>query len=164
MECHKCEHQKDVEAGKYAKTPFGRTPCAKCGLRESSIRTIEVDPDRPVVMPGRPVGSESIDEVKPFAEELEVTEEKLPVSVLTELFVRLMALPRELRDIVCWRFVGLTYPEIGKKHRVTSAGAEARHRRAMRMFPELRQLFIVKTVKKKMRKTTMRQSNEVASG
>jgi hypothetical protein len=111
---------------------------------------MEFDEDRPATRP------EMVYEMKPFAEESDVKEDKLPVSVLTDLLVRLMALPRELRDIVCWRFVGLTYPDIAKKQRVTGAGAEARHRRAMRMFPELRQLFIVKTAKRKMRKAAGR--------
>jgi hypothetical protein len=146
MECHRCPHREEVEAGKYAKTPFGRTPCAKCELRENSSRTMEFDEDRPAT------GPDMVCEMNPFAEESDVKEDKLPVSVLTDLLVRLMALPRELRDIVCWRFVGLTYPDIAKKQRVTGAGVEARHRRAMRMFPELRQLFIVKTAKRKMRK------------
>jgi hypothetical protein len=108
---------------------------------------MEFDEDRPAT------GPEMVCEMKPFDEESDVAEEKLPLSVLTELFVRLMALPRELRDIVCWRFVGLTYPDIAKKQRVTGAGAEARHRRAMRMFPELRQLFIVKTARHKRRRS-----------
>jgi len=158
MECDKCEHAKDVQAGKYAKTAFGRTPCAKCELRENSSRTMQFDEDRPAT------GPEMVCEMNPFEEESDVKEDKLPVSVLTDLLVRLMALPRELRDIVCWRFVGLTYPEIGKKHRVTSAGAEARHRRAMRMFPELRQLFIVKTAKRKMRHSTAGRVKETLSG
>lgn len=45
----------------------------------------------------------------------------------------------------------MTYPEIARKQRITTAGAEARHERAMRLFPELRQLFILKTAKQKMR-------------
>jgi len=38
-----------------------------------------------------------------------------------------------------------------KEAALTAAGAEARHRRAMRMFPELSQLFILKTTRMKMR-------------
>jgi DNA-directed RNA polymerase specialized sigma24 family protein len=116
------------------------------------------DEDRPAT------GPEMVCVMKPFDEESDVKEDELPVSVLTDLLVRLMALPSELRDIVCWRFVGLTYPEIGKKHRVTSAGAEARHRRAMRMFPELRELFIVKTAKRKMRRKSAGQVKGSVSG
>lgn len=62
-----------------------------------------------------------------------------------------MALPQELRDVVCWWFVGLSYPWIARKQGITTAGAEARHERAMRLFPELRQLFFLKTSRQKMR-------------
>ena len=54
---------------------------------------------------------------------------------------------QDFRDVVCLRFIGLTYPEIAVKQGITSAGAEARHERAMRLFPELRELFILKTAR-----------------
>jgi hypothetical protein len=152
MECHRCEHQKDVQAGKYAKTPFGRTPCAKCELREVSVRTMELHQGRPVFMPGRVEGSDLSYDMTPFQEEVDGADETLPVGVMEELVARLLALPQDLRDVVCWRFTGMEYNEIGRKQNISAAGAEARHERAMEMFPELRELFIVKTAKQKMRK------------
>ena len=149
MECHKCKHREDLEDGKYAKTPFRRTPCGKCELREISIRTMEVDLDRPVYDPGKGGPSQPVYDVDPFSEE--AVETKMPVGVMEELVARLLSLPQELRDVVCWRFTGLTYPEIARVQRITTAGAEARHERAMRLFPELRELFIVKTARQKMR-------------
>jgi hypothetical protein len=149
MECHKCKHREDLEAGKYAKTRFRRTPCGKCELREISIRTMEVDLDRPIYDPGKGGPSQPVYDVDPFAEE--AVETKMSVGVMEELVARLLSLPRELRDVVCWRFTGLTYPKIARKQRITTAGAEARHKRAMRLFPELRELFIAKTARKKMR-------------
>jgi len=156
MECHKCNHRKDVEAGKFTGMPFQQTPCAKCELREVSLRTMAVDPDRPAYVVGLEVGAEPTCEMVPFPEEAEGEriEAKLPVDVLEELVVRLLTLPQDVRDIVCWRFIGLTYPEIARKQGITTAGAEARHERAMRLFPELRELFIVKTARQKMRKAT----------
>jgi hypothetical protein len=151
MECHKCKHREDLEVGKYAKTRFRRTPCGKCELREISIRTMEVDRDRPVYDPGKGGPSQPVYDVDPFPEEGDATETKMPVGVMEELVARLLSLPRELRDVVCWRFTGLTYPKIARKQRITTAGAEARHKRAMRLFPELRELFIAKTARKKMR-------------
>ena len=87
----------------------------------------------------------------PFPEEGDAGDKKLPVSVMEELVARLLALPQELRDVVCWRFMGKEYQEIARKQRITTAGAEARHRRAIRMFPELSELFILKTTRMKMR-------------
>ena len=151
MECHRCQHREALEAGKYAGVPFRRTPCAKCELKEVSIRTMEVDPDRPVFMPGREGLLESSCRVEPFPDEAEGEDKSMPVRVMEELVARLLTLPTELRDVVCWRFAGMEYQEIAKRQKITAAGAEARHRRAMRMFPELRELFIVKTARMKLR-------------
>jgi hypothetical protein len=150
MECHKCEHREDVEAGKYARTPFGRTPCSKCELVEVSTRTVEVDVSRPVFRPGRD-NPGMVYEVTSDEEESDMKQVRLPVGVMEEFVERLLKLPDELRDVVCWRFSGLTYPEIGRRQGITTAGAEARHRRAMRMFPELEDLFIAKTVQHRLR-------------
>ncbi len=156
MECHRCQYREDIDAGKYAGMPFQRTPCAKCELREVSLRTMAVDPERPAYVVGGEVGAESTCAMVPFPEEAEAgaAEAKLPVDVMEELVARLLTLPQELRDVVCWRFMGLEYKEIARKQRITTAGAEARHDRAMRLFPELRQLFIVKTARQKMRQPT----------
>ena len=155
MECHRCKHREDMEAGKFAGMPFRKTPCATCELKEVSIRTMEVDPERPVFVPGRENdGTEprrDVCELLTTAEEEDPGDKKLPLSVMEELVARLLTLPRELRDVVCWRFMGKEYQEIAREQRITTAGAEARHRRAMRMFPELKELFILKTSRMKMR-------------
>jgi len=149
MECHRCKHRQNIDAGKYAKTPFRRTPCARCKLRECSLRTMPVDPDRPPYVPGAEGVKFHVD--VPFPEEAEESRDLMPVDVMRELAARLLALPPKLRNVVCWRISGLTYPQIARKQRITTAGVEARHRRAMRMFPELRQLFILKTARATMR-------------
>ena len=154
MECHRCKDREDMEAGKYAGIPFDQTPCAKCQLHEVSLRTMPVNPERPVFVPGGMAPGQTDEGLhvdNPFPEEAEASEAKLPVNVMEELITRLLALPHDIRDIVCWRFMGLSYPEIGRRQGITTAGAEARHRRAMRMFPELRELFIRKTARHKRR-------------
>jgi hypothetical protein len=154
MECHKCEHRAAVSAGRFARARFQRTPCATCELKEDSSRTMQVDLERPVFLPGLECGQEATCEMDPFPEELEAERDEvsLPLDVMEELVYRLLMLPEKLRNVVCWRFMGLTYPEIAEKQATTTAGAEARHRRAMKMFPELRQLFAMKVAKQKMRK------------
>jgi DNA-directed RNA polymerase specialized sigma24 family protein len=117
---------------------------------------MELDPERPVFVPGAEDAGATLwqagGKTAPVPDEPEAAEEtSLPISVMEELVGRLLTLPQELRDVVCWRFAGLEYPEIAKRQRITMAGAEARHRRAMRMFPELRQLFIAKTARTKLR-------------
>lgn len=124
-------------------------------MREVSLRTMAVDPERPAYVAGADEGSAPTYQAGLClgGVEAELHEAQLPVTVLEELVERLLTLPRELRDVVCWRFMGLEYKEIGRKQRITTAGAEARHDRAMRLFPELRQLFIVKTRRQRMRHT-----------
>lgn len=153
MECHRCKYREAVAAGTYAGMPFRQTPCARCELREVSLLTMQVEVDRPVYVPGR--GVETADKMAPFPEEVETVDGKLPVDVMAELVSRLLALPQEVRDVVCWRFVGMSYPEIARRQRITTAGAEVRHRRAMRLFPELRQLFARKIAKQKMRRRSV---------
>jgi hypothetical protein len=150
MECHRCEHRAAVEAGKYARMPFRQTPCAQCELRESSLLTMQVEVDRPVYVPG--LGEKGADKMVPFTEELETVEGKLPVGLMAELVNRLLALPEGVRDVVCWRFTGVPYPEIARRQGLTTAGAEMRHKRALRMFPELRHLFARKMAKQKTRR------------
>jgi DNA-directed RNA polymerase specialized sigma24 family protein len=113
---------------------------------------MEVDPDRPVYVVGKDAGVET---TVPCPDDVETVEIKLPLDVLEELVSRLLTLPQELRDVVCWRFMGLEYKEIARKQKLTTAGAEARHDRAMQLFPELRQLFIVKTARKTMRRAAL---------
>ena len=157
MECHRCEYHEAVEAGKYVGVPFELTPCSKCDLQEVSIRTMEIEPDRPVYVPGRQsggtpgLGGAGVHWDVPFPEEAESEEAKLPVNLVEEFITRLLSLPLDLRDVVCLRFIGSTYPQIAERQGITSAGAEARHERAMRLFPELRELFVGKTARARMR-------------
>ena len=154
-ECHKCPHGVAVAAGKYRRTRFERTPCAECKLRESSLQTLQVDPGRPVFVagpqrvgtsPGQAPAGYHVD--VPFPEEAEAEEAKLPVNVMQDLVTGLLALPAQLRDVVCWRFTGLDYGEIARRQGVTDGCAEKRHAKALRLFPELRQLFLRKEARR----------------
>ena len=153
MECHKCQHREDIESGKYYRAKFENTPCAACELKENSVRTIEFDPKRPAFTVGDVGEAESA--VIPDGE-VEDKPGRLPVDVMETFVRRLMELPPDVRDVVCWRFSGMSYPEIGRLQGITTAGAEARHERAMRKFPELQKLFVEKIAKKRRRKPHVR--------
>ena len=156
MECHRCEYHEAVEAGKYVGVPFELTPCSKCDLQELSIRTIEFNVERPVDVQ-KSDGAENtqwqagagVHWDVPFPEEEEAAEATIPLNLIEEFITRLLGLPECVRDVVCLRFIGLTYPEIARKQEITTAGAESRHKRAMRLFPELRELFILKTMRQR---------------
>ena len=143
MECYRCDHRKVVESGRYAVTPYAETPCAKCKLDDASLHTLEADTeDRTDPLE---IAAPAIDEER---------EDVMPVSVLAECVRQLMALPQDVRDVVCMRVLGLTYREIARRQGLTTAGAEARHERGMNLFPPLRQMFARKTAKVAMRKKT----------
>lgn len=153
MQCHKCEHREAIEAGKYAGVPYGRTPCSRCDLQEASLHTLAEDRERLTCAPDEDGPREPTCEMAPFAEEADDLDGKLlPVAVMTEFIGRLLKLPQEVRDVVCWRFMGVTYPEIARIQGITTAGAEARHERALRLFPELRKLFSRKIAKQRLRR------------
>jgi DNA-directed RNA polymerase specialized sigma24 family protein len=44
-----------------------------------------------------------------------VEEATIPVDLIEEFITRLLGLPDVLRDVVCLRFIGLTYSEIARK-------------------------------------------------
>ena len=152
MECHKCQERKAIEAGKYAQMDFEDTPCAKCQLKENSAFTLEFD-----------AGRESRSQNPPsFAEATEGMESRIsekdalvPMSVLNEVVERLLILPPVLRDVVCWRFAGMKYRDIAVLQNVTMAAVEARHRRAMKGWPELKAMFQEKLVKQSKRKKSV---------
>jgi len=143
MECHKCQERKAIEAGKYAQMDFEDTPCAKCQLKENSAFTLEFDAERGNALYRGPQTSDP----KPQTDEALV-----PMSVLNEVVERLLILPPVLRDVVCWRFAGMKYRDIAVLQNVTMAAVEARHRRAMKGWPELKAMFQEKLVKQSKRK------------
>lgn len=158
MQCHRCPYRQAVQDGVFKEVPFDQTPCGICELRQSSVRSMALDHERsPFIREAERAevppdqGGDGVHVDCPFPEEVQEPEPTLPVDVLQEFVVRLLSLPQDVRDVVCWRFIGLTYPEIAAKQGLTIAGAEARHERAMRMFPELRELFIFKTARQRMR-------------
>ena len=77
------------------------------------------------------------------------------MSVLNEVVERLLILPPVLRDVVCWRFAGMKYRDIAVLQNVTMAAVEARHRRAMKGWPELKAMFQEKLVKQSKRKKSV---------
>ena len=151
MECHRCPNRMKIENGEFAQVAYSYTPCAKCELKENSELTMEYIPDmesgieNPVVGMGN-AGPQTSD-CRP-----RTNEELLPLSVMNELVVRLMSMPTEIRDVVCWRFTGMSFVDIAAVQGVTMAGAEARLWRALKKWPELRALFATKLARHGRRK------------
>ena len=139
--CHKCEHAAAVAAGKYRNVPWDRTPCAACGLRETSLGTLPVDED-PF---GTACGDGGVSVAAGSAEWSGHGEaETLPVSVMGSVVRGLLSLPPRARDTVCLRYQGRTYREIAELLGSTVSAVEMQHWRAMRAWPDLRALFPAK--------------------
>lgn len=79
-------------------------------------------------------------------------EDRLPVSVLSEVVFQLLNLPSEMRVVVCMRFSGMPYRDIALLQGVTMSAVEVRHSRAMKRWPALNALFSEKAAKQVRRK------------
>jgi DNA-directed RNA polymerase specialized sigma24 family protein len=77
--------------------------------------------------------------------------EQLVYGSLVSFFDSLLSLPSEQRDIVAWRFQGLSYKEIAARQGTSSQLAEMRHKLALRKCPILRTLFPEKMAKRRRR-------------
>jgi hypothetical protein len=161
MECHRCEHQAAVAAGAYRGIAFQQTPCGRCELADRSAFVIEYDEERgageageqpATPRPARLTLAESSTRDVPFPDEFAEDEPAMPVSVLGDVVWVLLSMPPRTRDIVCWRFAGLSYREIARMLGVSMAAAELRHKRALVKWPALRVLFSEKSTKQVRRK------------
>jgi hypothetical protein len=162
MNCHNCEHAAEIADGKFAGIAWEETPCSRCEGKENSAFTIEfrTELERPDLSGVRrqglkqgegPMDGEGQPEVVQ-GDGGEPGELRLPISVMREALATLLMLEPETRDVVCWRFSGMKYPEIALVQNVTTAAVEARHKRAIKQHPILRALFPVKVAKQAVRR------------
>ena len=68
--------------------------------------------------------------------------------------VEFLRLPQEIRDVVCWRFAGMSFRDIAVLQGITVAGDEVRLCRAMKKWPALTALFGEKAAKQSRRKNS----------
>ncbi len=143
--CHSCEYAKGIAAGRYRRVDFKHTPCNGC----------DVCSDEHVIEYNDNWVSEKLykqrDERYERREESEGPEDMYPVSVMADFVKALLALPAPVRESVAMRFAGLKYREIGERLGVTTACAEKRLFNALRLWPQLQELFPAKVAKYKKR-------------
>ena len=150
--CHRCEHGEAVARGEYAQAAWEDVPCSSCDVMSSLGFAVEYDDARGSVGGGQlAVGSGEVGVVA--GGELS---HALPVAVMREVMVGFLKLRPELRDVIAWRFAGMSYRDIGTVQGVTMACAEKRHRRAMELWPALKALFPEKVAKRERRRTGCR--------
>ena len=159
MECHRCKDKVDIEAGKYAKVAYSETPCAKCQLNENSDLTMEFHVEmgdaktQDSGLREELASASGTSAAASTADKTADMEEVLPVSVMSEVVFRLLSMTPETRDAVCWRFAGMSYPDIAILQGVTVAAVEKRHWKAMKKWPALRAMFATKVAKHGRRKS-----------
>ena len=141
MFCHSCSHYAAIHRGDYNSTPWDEVPCSSCKLVEDTFYSIPLDPDRPPDSADDPTVLRTKTSV-PLAQ-------TMPVAIFADFIEALMSLPPEQRDVVAWRFQGLRYQDIAKRHGTSIQLAEMRHKIAMRDFPILLELFPEKTAKRR---------------
>ncbi len=171
MECHKCPFREKIEAGKFALVPYDETPCAKCELKEYSDRTIEFDQEREnqtATAAGTSAFGSTADMTPDMTNSLQSAEyfrnasesgheeELLPLSLMNEVVFRLLSMPPDTRDVLCWRFAGIPYRDIAILQGCTVAAVEKRHWKAMKKWPALRAMFATKVAKQSRRKPASR--------
>jgi DNA-directed RNA polymerase specialized sigma24 family protein len=133
MQCHKCHWRRKIERGEFRDKPWEATPCSRCALFESSAWTFEYKDVIPAPDTNR--DDEGEEEIS------------MPISAMGDVLKGLFQLSEKTRLVVCMRYRGMLYREIGKALRISTCAAELRHRRAMRKWPALKALFPWKVAK-----------------
>ena len=147
MKCHSCPHHEAVKRGVYDSKPWNETPCSDCKLGEDTFFSIPLDEENPPASAaGNPVRAPGDSAALP-----DTVAEQLVFSSLVTFFDSLLSLPPEQRDIVAWRFQGLSYKEIAVRQGTSSQLAEMRHKIALKKYPVLRKLFPEKIAKRRRR-------------
>ncbi len=126
--CHNCGHAAAIAAGKYAERDWEDVPCSTCDVMRGAEQPFEVIDCLANACAALP-------------EENPPETETLPVWLLKEFITGFLMLPPELRDVVAWRFAGRSYVEIARLQAVTPEAVEKRHRRALKLWPVLFELF-----------------------
>lgn len=140
--CHNCPVADEISRGVYKNAAWDEVPCSTCKVAEKEGFSLEFDEER--------LAGDAGESGKPVPKLYDRT--VLPIDVMRDCVVGLLTLPAGLRDVVAWRFGGMSYQEIADTQGVSMAAVEKRHRRAMALWPGLEALFLEKKVKQKVRK------------
>ncbi len=145
MECHKCEHHADVQAGKFAGVPWDQSPCAGCTFEETdSTYTIAYDPEREDEGARPVIGHHQ--------------EAFVPLSAVVAVLAMLWDMPEKVQRIIRGRMAKKTYGEIGREMGITGARVEWLHQQAMTRWPALRAMFPAKVARARRREVDLQKN------
>ena len=160
MQCHKCPHIESIQRGDYASKPWQDTPCAKCKLGEDTFYSVPFDEEQHVVAggvdPGPAMSAYTVAGGRDPGSAARCSlpdDVLLPASTFATCLQGLLTLDPELREIVALRFLGWSYREIAEEQGTSTQLAEMRHKRALRDWPALADLFPKKMAKQARRKS-----------
>ena len=152
MQCHKCPHFNSVQDGTYDAVPWSATPCAACRLGEDTFFSAPFD--EVAFARGDSISPALSEHTSRATNSTTPTPNRLlPESIISSIIAGLLSLDPVLRDIVAWRYQGLTYREIADRQGTSVQLAEMRHKRAIRDWPALRALFPEKIARQTRRKS-----------
>jgi hypothetical protein len=137
--CHSCETAEQISDGVFADVEWKEMPCSQCNVMCGMDIAVEFNDDHPLEEEGVTGNHDH-------------RQHMLPVAVMREAVVGLLSLPPEVRDVVAWRFAGMTYEDIGELQGESFGCVEKRHKRALNKWPALRAMFPEKVAKQKRRK------------
>ena len=135
--CHDCAVADEIAEGRYENAAWDEVPCSTCKVADRTGFSMEYDDDRETA--GQDAGEDTSGQL-------------VPVGVLAGFVEGFLKLPPPLRDVVAMRYAGMKYARIAEVQGVTMACVEKRHRQAMKLWPELRELFPMKASKQLRRK------------
>ena len=138
--CHNCQHAAAIAAGEYAERDWERVPCSTCDVMSGADSPIAFDENRK---------DEAQEAANVFAGPEAPQDDLLPITVLKDFVLCLLKLRPELRDVVAWRYMGVTYDEIAMMQGISLQAVEKRQRRAMKLWPALQEFFPRKVARQK---------------
>lgn len=121
--CHSCKTSQDIQRGLYKRTPWNKVPCAHC--KHYDTCSTADDP-------------EQIDE-----KEAETAQDLLPISLMQSFVAGILSLPPHLRDVVCYRYKGLSYKRIAEIQHISFQAVHRRLEKAVELWPALKDLFLI---------------------
>ena len=163
MECHKCRWASKIEVWEREGVTFDKTPCKRCSLQDSSLRTIsycedriedavdDKDEDEAPTEKGPYVQRDDLLEMPTYGGESEDGDVMLPVSVMADAVRLLMSLPKDALEVIRLRYGGMPYAKIAELMGKSVDAVEKRHLREIKRHPALGELFPRKVRKQRAR-------------
>lgn len=123
--CHSCKTSDEIKQGLYRDTPWEQVPCSTC---KHFDKCNSADAQEQI-----PEGRD---------EEADAAQDLLPIALMQSFVAGILSLPPHLRDVVCYRYKGLSYKRIADIQHITRRAVLYRFTKAIELWPDLKDLFL----------------------